>query len=701
MFKNLRLGTKLLIAFLVVGVIPFVTLGIFSLYQFDSSLTSQVNSSLGGFAEYKTQSLEGWLEDRTNDVHSKPLMPFYVEAVKILHGNDSQAAAEMKKNVLYEFEVSHKLHNDYNDMKLIDMDGNILVSRLGNYRNVKNSSWFREAVANTRKTVKGGKCQDLYISPIELCKEQGVPSVHFSHAIRDRHTFEPLAIYVAGANVDNIMSIVGNNVGMGKTGESFLVGPDMVMRSNMTHEKTPTIFKKRIETDGVKDVFARREAQRGKGICKNWSYENHEGKTVLAHNHYFAGLDVAVITEIEEDEALAAVASNMWFMVIIGGVGLAGIIALAIFITRSVTRPVTRTVEMIKGMEAGNLDDRLNLNREDELGQLAAAMDSFAHNLQHEILAAFEKLAEGDFTFVAEGLIKAPLERTNSQLNAMMSQIRATGQEVSAGAQQVSSASQSLSEGAASQASALEEVAASMQQLASQTQQNAEHANQASGLSREAKGTAEKGSSHMAEMMNAMNDINESGQSISKIIKVIDEIAFQTNLLALNAAVEAARAGQHGKGFAVVAEEVRNLAARSAKAASETSELIESSVAKADNGLRIATLTSEALGEIVVGVTRVTELVSDIASASNEQAQGISEVNQGLGQIDQVTQQNTAQAEETAAAAVQLSSQAGQQHQLLERLHLSDDVALGGTQGIRFVDPAETSSGNSHYLHLS
>jgi methyl-accepting chemotaxis protein len=289
------------------------------------------------------------------------------------------------------------------------------------------------------------------------------------------------------------------------------------------------------------------------------------------------------------------------------------------------------------------------------------------------------------------------LNATLDRLNELLGEVRVAVEQVSSGSSQVSSSSQTLSQGATEQASSLEEVSSSMTELGSQTSENSENAIQASQLSGVARDSATEGNSHMKDMLSAMEDINGKSTEVQKIIKVIDEIAFQTNLLALNAAVEAARAGVHGKGFAVVAEEVRNLAQRSAKAANETTELIEGNMSSVKNGADIANRTANSLEEIIGGITKVTDLVNEITAASKEQTVGVDEINSSLGQIDQITQSNAANAEETAAASEELSGQATNLQTMIARFKLKNGRASVSSQSHHVLD--ETHSVVEHRQH--
>jgi methyl-accepting chemotaxis protein len=357
---------------------------------------------------------------------------------------------------------------------------------------------------------------------------------------------------------------------------------------------------------------------------------------------------------------------------------LLGIVIL--LIVRPISAALNKGVAFAKQIQQGDLSNRLNLDTKDEIGQLATALDAMADSLQERVELA-EAIAAGDLTREVtlaseQDALGRALRTMTERLNDILGQISIAGEQIDTGSNQVSDSAQNLSQGSTEQASAIEEIGASLSEMTGRTRDNAENAASANQLSSSASSAANEGSAQMQQMVTAMAEINESGKNISKIIKTIDEIAFQTNLLALNAAVEAARAGQHGKGFAVVAEEVRNLAARSAKAAQETADLIEGSVQKGQNGTAIAERTARALEEIVTGIGKTSDLVAEIAATSKEQADGLAQVNEGLTLVDQVVQRNTAGAEESAAAAEELSSQSSYLHQLIGQFRLKGASAL-------------------------
>ena len=313
-----------------------------------------------------------------------------------------------------------------------------------------------------------------------------------------------------------------------------------------------------------------------------------------------------------------------------------------------------------------------------------------------------DRIAEGDLatevvtsTGDELGDVAASFEIMRQRVHNVLLEINQGADQVAAGAHNVSDASVALSQGASQQAASVEQLSASIAEIASQTASNAQNAEKANDLTVGTKEKAQLGNEEMQEMLSAMEEINASSANISKIIKVIDEIAFQTNILALNAAVEAARAGQHGKGFAVVAEEVRNLAARSAKAAKETTDMIEGSMEKVETGREIAHKTAEALNAIVGDVSSVADIVANIAKASNEQKLALEQINQGVQQVSQVVQANSSTSEEAATASQNLNQQADIMRANVGKFRLSNNGGsfYGGNGSSAIQKPDLTSAG--------
>jgi methyl-accepting chemotaxis protein len=260
------------------------------------------------------------------------------------------------------------------------------------------------------------------------------------------------------------------------------------------------------------------------------------------------------------------------------------------------------------------------------------------------------------------------IARTSKALQRLSGQLNIGAESVAAATGQISSASRTLASGATEQAASIEETSASLEEMSAMTNRNAQNAGQADQLMQSAKSVVEKSNAAMQDLTVAMVEISRSSEETQKIVKTIDEIAFQTNLLALNAAVEAARAGEAGAGFAVVADEVRNLALRAADAAKDTAGLIEGTAGRVKEGASLVDKTNQAFAEIATTTQKASDLLSAIAGASTEQAQGVEQINKAVTEMDKVVQSNAASAEESSSASEEMRAQAEQMQGLVEDL---------------------------------
>jgi methyl-accepting chemotaxis protein len=322
--------------------------------------------------------------------------------------------------------------------------------------------------------------------------------------------------------------------------------------------------------------------------------------------------------------------------------------------------------------------------------------------IEAEIKALVQSAGAGDLIqrMAADGKsgVFAEIGRGINQLidnmSEVVSRVQAAAVEVSRGAEEISQGNTDLSQRTEEQASSLEQTASSMEEMTSTVKQNADNASKASQLATAARDQADKGGSVVAQAIRAMTEINDASRKIVDIIGVIDEIAFQTNLLALNAAVEAARAGEQGRGFAVVASEVRNLAGRSATAAKEIKGLIQDSVKKVEEGSLLVTQSGQTLDQIVTSVKKVSDIIGEIAAASQEQSVGIEQVNKAVMQLDETTQQNAALVEQASAASQGMAAQAKALNEMMDRYQVPEEAKGAAAAAMTEIATVRTAGGS-------
>src|SRR5450830_1699664 len=362
--------------------------------------------------------------------------------------------------------------------------------------------------------------------------------------------------------------------------------------------------------------------------------------------------------------AQAAYEASKWTMLAITIVSLVLGSVIAWMLTRSISRPLKEAVTIAQNVSAGDLTSDIRVQSKDELGQLMLA-----------------------------------LKDMNDNLLRIVGDVRRGTDTISTASTEIASGNLDLSSRTEQQAGSLQETASAMEELTATVKQNAENAKQANQLAETASHIAIKGGAVVSRVVDTMASINESSKKVVDIIGVIDGIAFQTNILALNAAVEAARAGEQGRGFAVVASEVRSLSQRSASAAKEIKELIGDSVQKADAGAALVDEAGATMGEILNSVKRVTGIMGEISSASDEQTRGIEQINLAIAQMDQVTQQNAALVEEAAAAAAQMQAQTSTLAGVVSVFKLDEQHVQAVTDNVVNAVPVRASKTKAEQVH--
>ncbi|NLV86898.1 MAG: hypothetical protein GX025_06745 [Clostridiales bacterium] len=358
---------------------------------------------------------------------------------------------------------------------------------------------------------------------------------------------------------------------------------------------------------------------------------------------------------------------------------LAASIALGIIFIRGTLKalmpPLKSLTQAAGGLLLGKLDVESDYTTDDEIGRLFGAFQNLTDSMKQQA-EVLDKLAAGDYTVSID--MRSEEDRVNKSIQTLcdktreaLTQVHMVAGQVSLGSEQIAQASTSLATGSTQQAATIEDFSGRIDRVKQAAENNAQQAAETYNSSREASELMQRSVDDMAAMLDAMDSISDMSTEISKVIKVIDDIAFQTNILALNASVEAARAGQHGKGFAVVAEEVRNLAAKSAEAAKETAVLLERSVANVDAGNIIVKRVSEGLKAVDELTMKNAGAVEAINADSHRQSEMMEEINEGIAQISSVVQLNSATAEETAAAAQEMSAQSTILDESVNRFRLS------------------------------
>lgn len=654
--KFISLKAKLILLICILTVIPIILISVLSFRTFKETKLHASFEKLSAIAELKTKTINSYFEEKEALLQSLENTPFldpFLERIENDFQSSGMTLREFLKTPHYDSLIeSHdiflkefqRLHA-IKDILIITDKGNVIYS-------TKRNDDFGSNLINGK--YRGTNLAQIATRVLKGEIESGLSDYHYYepanskveaflvHVIRKRASSKIHGVVAFQLALQDINKIMADTIGLGATGDVYLVGSDFLMRSDTRLMKESTILTQEVRTEGVIDVFNRKQRQRGVGFCKNLFYEDYRGVKVLGHNHYLPKQDWALMIEIDEKEVLQPVVRLRWQVIVMVAVFVTITTLIGVLISTRLSKPIILLSEVSNKVSKGDLTENITITSNDEVGELSDSFNSMVSGLSETI---------------------RKIQKAVHSITTASQQILSGAQEHSANVREQSAAVNETS-------AAASELTASAEQVGSNIREVARSANHVLVGMAKIKDAIE-------ETSLILSSLNEKSQKIGEITELIDNVAERTNLLAVNAAIEAVRAGEQGKGFTVVADQIQRLADSTAQSTKDIKSVIELIQHEMSNAILSMEKSTISVNEEIELTQSTDEKAKEIALSVNQQISGTKQIAEAMSNINDAMKQVTVAIQQTQDAAGALAAEGHELKSFSEKFKI-DDTLLDG-----------------------